>query len=221
LRPNQFLKGRSGIYGIYHPAVGKIYVGKTTDMMRRCSQYRYDFEKQRIGHLNDYLRASMNKYGFDQFVFFPLEFCLESQLEAKEAKWMTVLKSTDRRYGYNLRFDTSGGMVAHSETSEKIRANLRRQWASGVRNGHSELMKAKWASDPDRVRRQTEWFREKRTKFVYVVKPPRGRTITVKYQKLKELGLANVIATMHRSKADDVMFKGYRVIRRLIEDDER
>lgn len=220
MRPNSFLKKRSGIYGIYNPDIGKIYIGRTNDMFRRCSQYRYDFEKDRSQHLNDYLRAAMRKHGFDNFVFFPIEFCDECELQEKELKWMRVLKSTDRRYGYNLRTDTSGGMNVHSDTKEKIRQNLIRQWASGVRDGHSEKLKLSWHNNPSRKEKQGELFKKYKTKYVYVIKPQRGRSVTVKYERLEEFGLKTVISQFHRKKSNEVMCKGYRVTRRLIDEDE-
>lgn len=220
MQPNQFLKKRCGIYGIYNPNVGKIYVGKTIDFFRRCAQYKYDFDRQRGDHLNQYLLAAMNKYGFDSFVFFPLEFCNESELAVREEYWMTTLKSTKREHGYNLRLDSSGGMRAHAETVTKIRANLKQQWASGLRDGHSEKLKASWASDPVRSKTQSDRFSKTLTKYVYVVKPPRGRTITVKYRRLKELGLQSAVPVMCQKKSNDVMLKGYRIIKRPIDDDE-
>lgn len=221
MQPNKFLQGRAGVYGIYNPDVGKIYVGKTTDMTRRCAQYRYDFEHDRMGHLNDYLRAAMHKHGFDSFVFFPLEFCPTMRLAETELKWMQKLKSTDRRFGYNLRMDSSSGMTVCDSTREKIKANLVKQWASGMRSGHSEKMKAKWQSDPERRRKQGEAFSALKTKFIYLVKPPRGRTIKVLYQRLADFGLKSAVSSMHKAKTDSVVVKGYRVTRRLIEDDER
>lgn len=220
MQPNQFLKNRCGIYGIYNPHIGKIYVGKTIDFFRRCAQYKYDFDQQRGDHLNPYLLAAMNKHGFDSFVFFPLEFCEESELSIREEHWMTFLKSTERSRGYNLRSDSSGGMRAHADTVEKIRANLKRQWAAGIRDGHSEKLKANWATNKGRVKRQGALFSRYLTKYVYVVKPPRGRNTTVKYKRLCELGLQGVISKMHKNKSNDVVFKGYRVVKRLIEDDE-
>lgn len=162
----------------------------------------------------------MNKYGFDSFVFFPLEFCNESELAVREEYWMTTLKSTKREHGYNLRLDSSGGMRAHAETVTKIRANLKQQWASGLRDGHSEKLKASWASDPVRSKTQSDRFSKTLTKYVYVVKPPRGRTITVKYRRLKELGLQSAVPVMCQKKSNDVMLKGYRIIKRPIDDDE-
>lgn len=213
MKPNKFLQKRSGIYGIRNIINDKIYVGKTKCMYRRCHQYIYDFRERSIGHINDYLFNAINKIGIDNFEFFPLEFCSVDMTSELELEWMVRLKSTDRNHGYNLRMDTSTKMITSIETSEKISNNLRKQWANGVRDGHSQKLRDRWANDPERRKKQGESFSQIKTKFEYEVHHPNGDIEQCLYSRLVELGLKNVISNFHRQNSNDVECKGFRVIR--------
>lgn len=213
MSPNRFLRRRSGIYGIRNLVNGKIYVGKTKDMYRRCGQYVYDFNTRRTGHLNDYLIKSIEKYGLGSFEFFPLEFCSNEQLSSRELFWIEHLNSTDRSVGYNLRLDSSSGMIVVAETSEKISRNLKTQWANGIRSSHSSKMKENWASNPYRVERQAEILRSLLTKYEYSIAKPSGETVVVNYAQLCDLGFKSVISQFHRKKTNRGQLKGHVIIR--------
>lgn len=213
MKPNKFLQGRTGIYGIRNVVNGKIYVGKTKCMYRRCHQYVYDFQNRKIGHINDYLFNAMTRVGIDNFEFFPLEFCKINRTSELELNWMISLKSTLRNNGYNLRMDTSTKMICSAETSEKISNNLKRQWANGVRDGHAEKLREIWAKDPERVKRQGVTFSQIKTKYEYQVHHPSGEVEFCFYNRLVNLGLKNVISNFYRSKSNDTTCKGFRVLR--------
>jgi len=213
MKPNKFLQRRTGIYGIRNITNDKIYIGKTKCMYKRCHQYVYDFRDRNIGHINDYLFNAMSKVGIENFEFFPLEFCSIKETAERELFWMVKLKSTDRNHGYNLRMDSSTGMITSSETSKKISENLKKQWASGVRDDHAEKLREKWASDPERKRKQGESFRQIKTKYEYEVHHPDGVVESCLYSRLVELKIKNVITNFHRQNSNDVMCNGFRVIR--------
>lgn len=214
MKPNKFLKNRSGIYGIRNLVNDKIYIGKTKCMYRRCHQYIYDFKNRNIGHLNDYLYNAINKIGIENFEFFPLQFDKLSNLSSLELAWMVQLNSTDRNHGYNIRMDSSTGMITSGETSEKISNNLRRQWANGVRDTHGQKLSENWANNPDRKKEQSILMSKNKTKYEYDIHSPNG--IIEKscgYKRLLELDLKNVISQFHRKNSNDVFYKGFRVIR--------
>lgn len=213
MKPNKFLKGRSGIYGIRNIINAKIYVGQTTCMYRRCHQYEYDFNNRNIGHLNDYLYRAIKKVGIENFDFFPLEFCDVQHLTSRELYWINRLQSLDRKHGYNLRTDTQSGMGISQATRDLISKNLKRQWAQGVRSGHSKKLKKIWANDPIRRQQQGETFSKLKTKYEYEIHNKDGSVVGVLYADLKSMGFANVISTFHRTGKDDVIYKGIRIIR--------
>jgi group I intron endonuclease len=214
MKPNLLLKNRPVIYGIRNLINGKIYIGRTKCMYKRCHQYLYDFEFRALGHLNDYLYRAMVKDGIDNFEMVPLEFCSLDVISERELYWMKKSGSTDRQFGYNLRMDSSTGMVTSPETSLKMSENLKRQWAAGIRDGHSEKLKKKWASDPERVRIQGELFSHLKTKYEYEVHHPTGEVEFCKYNRLLELRIGSVLSTYHRRSVSDAVCKGFRVIRR-------
>lgn len=217
MHPNKFIKNRSGIYGIRNLVNGKIYVGKTACLYRRCGQYKYDFKTRRLNHLNCYLIRSISAHGIENFEFFPLEFCGHDDLAERELYWMRELGSTDRRRGYNLRMDSSSGMITHSETRERMSENLRAQWAAGVRSNHGEKLKAAWAdATVERRVQQAERMRSLRTKFEYEIRFPDGSTEVCDFRRLCELGLKSAPSSFARKRTDRVMIKGVQLTRRPI-----
>lgn len=200
MTPNKFIKGRPAIYGVRNLINGKLYVGKTHCMYRRCAQYVYDFANARLDHLNDYLFSAMKKVGIENFEMFTLEFCEPEMLSERELKWMELFETTNRNKGYNLRSDSSSGMLAHSETRLKISENLKRQWSNGERADHSEKLKKSWANASSlRIKEQSDRFRKSRTKFEYIVDHPDGKKEKGDYLKLKALGLKSALGNMSRS----------------------
>jgi len=210
-----YLKGRSGIYAIVNSLNNKVYVGRTKCMYKRCSQYVYDFENRSIGHLNNHLYNAMVKSGINNFDFVPLEFASDLELPEKELLWMDTLKSCERDRGYNLRRDSDGHMVTSSETSGKISNNLKQQWASGVRDGHSQKLKENWKNNPLRSKQQSKILSINKTRYQYIVYEGCESTV-VNYSWLKQNKLHNVITHFHRKKSNDVIYKGVRIIRKPI-----
>lgn len=215
MNPNKFIQSRPAIYGIRNLTNGKLYVGKTHCVYRRCAQYVYDYANRHIGHLNDYLFAAMRKVGINNFEMFVLEFCESEALSERELVWIINFNTTDRNCGYNLRLDSSSGMLAHADTKSKISKNLKRQWAEGIRDGHSEKLKKSWANaSPLRRKEQTERFIKMRTKFTYVVHQSNGEKESCTYVRLKELGLHGAVGNMSRSKKNVTYLRDGTVVYR-------
>ena len=212
--PNPFLKDRSGIYGIRSLDTGKIYVGRTRCMFQRCKQYLNSFHMDSKDHINDHLRNSFNSYGVDRFEMFPLEFCEQNVIKDRENYWMDKLQSCERGTGFNLRRDTDGGFVTSASTSAKISARLKKEWASGARDGHAAKMRDRWAGDTDRLKEQGKRLSRVKTKWVYNVTFPDGTVeLCVFFARLKELGIVHVQGVFHKKKTDIAMSKGHTVER--------
>lgn len=209
-----YLKNLSGVYIIFNSVNNKVYVGQTECFYRRCSQYIYDFETRAIGHLNDYLYRAIKKVGIDNFDFIPVEFIEDkSKLIERERFWIEQFRSTERNFGYNLRIDDErSGLITNPETSRKMSENLKRQWASGVRDSHSDKLKKSWKENPHRRETQSKLFTRYKTKYEYKVLLPEGVRI-MNYADLVEMGLHSVISNFHRKKSNDVVHKGIRIIR--------
>ena len=212
MRPCPHLTGKSGIYIIFNSKNNKIYVGKTKCFYKRCHQYVYDFKERKIWHINDYLFNAISNIGIEHFDFIPSEFCALSELTEREDFWITELNTLDRNYGYNLRRDDERGLVVSEETSSKMSANLKNQWSSGVRSQHSDKLKKNWEDNPHRREAQSAMFTKYKTKYEYKVHLPDGH-IVVLYKELVELGLGNIISTLHRTKSNEGVCKGIKVER--------
>ena len=218
MKPNILLRDRPVIYAIRNTVNGKVYVGRTKCIYKRCIQYRYDFRNRTIGHLNEHLFNAMTKYSIENFEMFPLEFCDLSEAKECELKWMDTIKSYDRNFGYNLRRDAEGGMIAHEETRIKLRNATKGQWETGVRSRekYSEIQKKIWENDHERKRVTGVFLSSVLTKWVYDIYEPSGEVRTVKYAELKLLGYHRVMLAFYR-KGDDVFHKGVRIVRRRID----
>jgi len=204
-----------GIYAIVNSTNGKIYVGKTKNFYARFKHYDYDFREKRTRQINNFLMTAMEKDGYENFNFINLEICEKEELFSKELFWIEKLKSSESEFGYNLRKDTLSGMVTHSSTSEKISNRLKKEWSDGKRDGHSKKLKANWEDNPYRKVFQSDLFSKIKTKYEYVVTKD-GKEWIVLYKDLHQYGLKDVGSYFHRKKSDDVICKGYRVIRKKI-----
>jgi hypothetical protein len=155
----------------------------------------------------------MQKHGLDKFEMFPLEFVESDQLPVRELWWMNHLNTLDRRSGYNLRADSSSGMITHQSTRDKISERLKQEWKSGIRSGHSDKLKKSW-NNQQRRDDQSRLFSKIKTKYVYMVVFPNGDVESdCDYQRLTELGLKSSLSSFHRSGDDTVIVKGHVVNR--------
>lgn len=135
--PEEF-KNSSGIYLIQNTVNGKVYVGKTVNFYRRWQAYKYAVRAGNVRKINEYFLNAIKKHGDKNFTFSMLEVCSVEDLAERELFWMLEYSSTDNAVGYNLRMDSSTGMITHEDTSKKISARLKKEWETGVRSKHAE-----------------------------------------------------------------------------------
>lgn len=109
-----------GIYAIEHIETGKKYVGKSLNIERRLAWHRYKLNQPVCSKdCNRHLWNSVQKFGWTAFTTKILETfdsLDEAAIAAAELRWMDDLRSCERDFGYNLRRDSSTGMVTHPET---------------------------------------------------------------------------------------------------------
>lgn len=193
---------------------GKKYIGKTKCFYTRYCQYVYDVRNSDSNRINNYLLNSFLKYGFNNFEFEVVEFCSLEQCSEKELNWMIEFDTTNKEVGYNLRMDSSTGMITHELTSKKISERLRDEWSKGVRKNHGAKLKASWEfRDRDE---QSKLMSKTLTKYVYDLYYEDREEIGILYKELRDRGLSSAIGNFHRRESDEVMCKGVKVIRRKL-----
>lgn len=151
-------RSSSGIYKIENKINGKVYVGKTNNFRKRYTRYKSSYYNRAERQINSYLMKSIDKYRPENFTFSVLEFCSIDALAEKELFWMVALESTHLEKGYNLRMDSSTGMITHDSTREKISKRVKREYADGTRSieAVSAFFTEMWKDDElkDQMRQQ-------------------------------------------------------------------
>lgn len=207
-------KGESGIYSITNAVNGKKYIGKTKCFYKRYHQYIYDVRNSNLNRINDYLLSSFIKYGFDKFEFQVVEFCSVEECSERELHWILKLNTIDKTIGYNLRMDSSTGMITHESTSKKISERLKNEWENGIRKDHGMKLKASWEfRNRDE---QSKLMSKNLTRYVYDLYYKDCEEIGVLYKELRDRGLSSAIGSFHRRKSDEVMCKGVKIVRRKL-----
>ena len=212
MKPDQKLNNKSGIYKITNLINGKCYIGKTKNFYNRVYHYLYDVKRKDTKKINPYFLNSILKYGIENFEFSVIEFVDLDNLAERELYWIKNFKSTNSKHGYNLRLDSSTGMIVHPKTSEKISKRLKEEWKSGNRNNHSNKLKKYWKNNAQRKKEQSKLLKQVKTKYQYIIKKSNFSKIC-DYQMLIELGLKNCMATFHKKQVDEINFKGYLIKR--------
>ena len=117
-------RGKCGIYKIINKVNNKIYVGKAKDIYKRIQAHKYNLAKESKNE-NRYLINAWYKYGplnFEYIVIEELELD-EELLKEREDYWIVKLKATDKNFGYNLRRDSSTGLIISEET-KKLKSEI-------------------------------------------------------------------------------------------------
>lgn len=127
-------RNSSGIYKIENKINRKVYVGKTNNFKKRYTRYKSSYYSRSERQINSYLMKSIDKYKPENFTFSVLEFCSIDALAEKELFWMVELESTNLEKGYNLRMDSSTGMLTHDSTRKKISHRLKKEYSDGTRS---------------------------------------------------------------------------------------
>lgn len=161
----------AGIYQILNLSDGKKYIGQAQNILKRIQEHR----RRRNGvfcYPETFLYKAIKKYGWENFAFSVLEKVSNNELlNERERFWIKILKTNDRKYGYNIQ---DGGDCQrgwnHSEKT-KIKMSLAKKNYFGVNNPfygkkHTEETK-------DKIRKKKlgkKWIEERRKKF----KKPQG-----------------------------------------------
>lgn len=180
----------TGIYIITNKVNGKVYIGKTLNFHKRKINYLSAIKHKRIKQINHYFLNAFLKYGTENFSFDVLEVCEVGDLSKRELYWMRHYQSTNRDKGYNLRMDSSTGMICHQRTRDRLSKTIREQYETGVRSREemSKRTSEMW-KDEDRKQRMVENLRKARACFF--VQKRRDDTVVNVWRDLHQLLYCN------------------------------
>lgn len=127
------MKEVPGIYCATCSVTNKKYVGSSIRCRSRIKRHVKELRLNK--HANKFLQNSWNKYGEQSFNWKLLEGCIEERLLLREQKWITELRTFDKKFGFNLTYPVKQ-KVAHPWAS----AMTKEQWKDPA---YKELMTTK------------------------------------------------------------------------------
>ena len=141
-------KDKAGIYSIRNITNNKVYIGKTNKFSRRFATHKCALKRKCKKQENQHLINAWHKYGKENFTFEIIEIVdinsnFDSFLKERELFWMEFYKSTERKFGYNLRMDSSTKMIVHEETKKWQSENLKGNNNPNFGNKWTDEMKEK------------------------------------------------------------------------------
>ena len=113
-------KMKSGIYIIKNTVNGKVYIGSSTNVVRRRQTHFAQLRKNK--HHNPHLQSAFNKYGKDSFEYAVLQYCSVEELIRIEDFYINHYRAMDRERGYNT--NTAERHTLSEETKKKISLSL-------------------------------------------------------------------------------------------------
>lgn len=142
---------KCGIYAIFNKINGKVYIGKALNIHGRIKNHIGFLNGKSTKHENQHLINSWCKYGRNSFCYTPLVYCSVDKLSENELFFMKLFQSTDRAFGYNLRMDSSTGMICSEETRYKMSQsrNLRESRFPELGKQVGAKVSTFWKENPD------------------------------------------------------------------------
>jgi len=129
----------SGIYTITNTITNHMYIGSTSNFIKRWNYHKLDLRKNK--HENSYLQRAWNKYGEENFIFDKLIECDVEFIYSEEHYWCNLLQTHNKSLGYNLKAThPNNKCIVTNETRQKLREKaLTRRWS----DEHKELFRSK------------------------------------------------------------------------------
>jgi group I intron endonuclease len=190
-----------GIYAIRNLINGKTYIGQSLHIVARMNAHRRKLIRGL--HHSAHLQNAFNKDGKEKFAFFHIEIVNnQEKLVEREQFWMDLLKTNDKRFGYNngnAGFSTWSGRSFTEDHKDKISKSSKGRIVSEETRNKIRLSNT--------GKKHTE---ETKLKFRQVFKGRKGHPPTEENRRKISLRLRGTrLSDEHRKKLSD-SHKGYR-----------
>lgn len=185
--------GKSGIYCIRNTVNGKVYIGKAKCIYKRIKEHITRLNTKSKDE-NPYLINAWHKYGRENFEYFVIEYLElnEELISRREEKWIKHFNSLDKNIGYNLRLDTTTGIIVKKETrlklsqSRRLRENKFPELAEKV----GIKLKEFWKNNPDIKKEMAQKVKKSKEKYRFF-KLDEEENILESFETLEELLFKN------------------------------
>lgn len=159
-------KGKSGIYCIRNIVNQKVYVGKAKCIHKRIKNHITNLNRKIRKSENDHIINAWHKYGSSNFDYYVLEFVDLDLIAERELYWITKMNSLDRNKGYNLRLDSSTGLIVSEETRQKLSEHMtKRNSSEESRMKMSKQSTEFWKNNPDIKAQMIEKLSKSKQKY--------------------------------------------------------
>jgi len=168
-----------GIYAIKNIYNGKMYIGRSINVMNRGRDHFYDLRNNQ--HHSNYLQNSFNKYGENAFIFGLIEEYDKTLLTEKERYWIDYYDTFKNGYNESLPSDAiEYSRVLSPESKQKLsnslktyRKNLTEKRKKQIGANISKTLKEKYKNEPfnysiEGRERAIETMRNKYGKTIYL-----------------------------------------------------
>lgn len=156
--------GRSGIYLIRNMINDKVYIGKAKCIYTRMKDHVTRLNT-RDKDENPHLINSWHRHGKRNFEYSIIEYLdfNEQLLKERELFWILSYDSLNREKGYNLRLDSSTGLIISKETREKMRIS-RAKFLANPEN-RKKSSHTFWRDNPEELKRMGKIVAELNIKY--------------------------------------------------------
>lgn len=129
-----------GIYCIENKLDHKKYIGQSIDVADRWQRHIRHLNNH--CHHNELLQQAWNEYGFENFDFYVLQVCTDSELDSLEKRYICMYDSMNHDKGYNLASGGKRNFSVSDSTKQKIGKTSRgRKFSDEVKKRMSETRK--------------------------------------------------------------------------------